>query len=359
MPLKPLPEIVKALLAPGIGRRTPEETAFFAHALVPVAATKTGQELLRVAADRGVSLRFDSGIIRPPTVAATTGGVIIFGQHPQLSSIGMGQFMLSLVHELAHVRQFANGFENAAFIRDSHPEDALLVLKMLEAEATATALQVGWEMYQAGETRPIGAMLAPGFQHAPAVQAFRDRVMVEGSWAVMDGSAKAAACAAWFGEEAVVSYYEEEGIRNARRVVGSVVQEAHRKRGVLRQMLSENHEFSLPGHFLAGTRLANDLPLCRRFMEVFSERDGSCPLMEHMGGVDHVLGDRFRKLHHPDGTRLMAGLMGDWGNARITLAALENRLRQELRGEGILVPPSGPVLKIRPRRFPMPQGRLR
>ncbi len=317
-----VPEHVRALLAPGSGKRTAHENAILAQALMAIHACGDPDGLLPAAVRRGAAFAFGSGSVQAPAVAVTNGRAILFGKAPERPG-ETGAFLLSMVHELAHGVQLENGFLPAFWAREAAPEDGLLVALLMEAAATATAVDYGWKMYRTGDVRAMESLMDPSYAHAGAAWAYRCHVLREGPWSVADGSARAASVRGWFGETAVVAHYAGEACTRQRREISGIMADVRQRRDIVSAMLLENPGFHLAAHFLPGERLGEGGRLCRSLREILLPLPGQPGLLESLGGdagLAGLAGFLPRDLLSAAGHR--------YEIARLALMAEENRLRR-------------------------------
>lgn len=99
-------------------------------------------ELLRIAAGRGVIVCLDADT---PLLAYYYSGLRLIGLRQSLSRADR---LIYLSHELAHVPQHPTFSDNRYF----PPEDLLLLRRVREAAAEATATQIAWQLDKAGVT---------------------------------------------------------------------------------------------------------------------------------------------------------------------------------------------------------------
>ncbi|OFW82863.1 MAG: hypothetical protein A2018_00490 [Alphaproteobacteria bacterium GWF2_58_20] len=321
--MRALPEHVRALLAPGMDKRNERENAALAKALMAIHACGDPDGLLPAAVRRGVVFAFDPQRVRPPAVAATNGLAVLFARMPARRE-EMGDFILAMVHELAHGVQVENGFLPSIWAREAVPADSVLVSVLMEAAATATAVDYGWKMYQKGDVRAMESLMDPAYAHVGAAWSYRSHVLQNGPWSVMDGSAKVAAVRGWFREEKMVAHYAGETCARIRREIVGVMGELRQKRDILARMLAENPGFHLAAHFLPGESLSAEGRLCRSLYETLAPQPGQPILLDALGGMKEL--EDFRgKLP----SRMMEECGRDYHHARMALMAEEKRLRQE------------------------------
>ncbi|MDJ0943520.1 MAG: hypothetical protein QNJ30_08650 [Kiloniellales bacterium] len=209
-------------------------------------------ELLRTAAGRNVIVCLDADT---PLLAYYFSGLRLIGLRRSLSR---AERLIYLSHELAHVPQHPAFSDNRYF----PPEDLVLLRRVREAAAEATATRIAWQLARAGLTEVWKAKRA-GVYGDLAV-AFAD-AMERGQDAAAELRATRAAFDRWFAKAWRLDTYDRMTVDHLARIAadefGLVAPRLHLSHGMLvgigrqgaRNFLSETEGRSLTDPFYRGT----------------------------------------------------------------------------------------------------------
>ena len=116
------------------------------------------------------------------------------------------RMVATLAHELRHSQQFQNGVLLNAY--SDRPKDYLHSQWLIEADANVAACQVGWELKQQGNSKPLDALAE---ERKDIVNAFTGSAEKGG---IETGEAHSKAFYVWFDDLDLRECYEKNYIRN-------------------------------------------------------------------------------------------------------------------------------------------------
>jgi len=135
-----------------------------------------------------------------------------------------GRLVAHLTHELRHLQQIMGNVQNPAMTKAVSPMEAIWYNRVIEADATATAVDVAYKLHKAGHSEAWQEMNRDRTTPTNIAAAY-DAAIKKNPKAVEDGSAKRAAYDGWFearggaGRE-LSEVYNRQGIVNYIPVMG-------------------------------------------------------------------------------------------------------------------------------------------
>jgi hypothetical protein len=193
-----------------------------ALALNEIAGIPEGAALVSLVKSGAVTVDIDNtlevgGRAWPPQRMLDDGKeVLLPGKVLMNGNMSQGEFVLTLMHELQHQRQFDAGLYGPQS-KIVSPVETVWYDRAIEADAQATAVDLAWKLKQAG--KPAAWDFARSDTYNPTIPAAYERAALADPQAVADGHAKRAAYDQWFveatmGGDKISTNYGHQGLKH-------------------------------------------------------------------------------------------------------------------------------------------------